>query len=108
MPIVRLEPLSVDLVVLEGETVMAGAQRNGYRWPTICNGDGVCTICVFEVTDHPEGLTPMKPSEAQRLAEFSGRRFYKAPLRLACQARVLGDVAVRKKGVTPPPPAPPG
>lgn len=106
MPTIRLEPLSVEFVALEGETVMAAALRCGYRWPTVCNGQGLCTVCFIEVIDHPEQLAPMNGAETERLAEFSGRRFYQDPLRLACQARVAGNVTVRKKGVTVIPPAP--
>jgi hypothetical protein len=62
---VCVEPQGIELVARHGETVMAAAERLGWRWPTICHGDD------------------------------------SSPVRLACQARILGDATVAKRGVTP-------
>jgi hypothetical protein len=36
---VCVEPQGIELVARHGETVMAAAERLGWRWPTICHGD---------------------------------------------------------------------
>lgn len=94
-----MEPSGAVLQVRHGEALMKAAQRLGYRWPTLCNGEGSCTICAIEVLDNPGGLTPLGAAEsaALRFCHVSGRG--DGPVRLACQARVTGDVVVRKKGV---------
>jgi limonene-1,2-epoxide hydrolase/ferredoxin len=94
-----VEPSGAVLHVRHDEALMKAAQRLGYRWPTLCNGEGSCTICAIEVLDNPGGLTPLGAAEsaALRFCHVSGRG--DGPVRLACQARVTGDVVVRKKGV---------
>jgi hypothetical protein len=54
------------------------------------------------VVDGGEHLSPAGPGEAGAIIEITrthGRRA--EPVRLACQARVLGDVVVSKYGVRP-------
>ena len=75
---------------------------SGYRWPTVCHGQAVCTTCFFEVLAGSEHLAAAAPLERAALAS--------SPLvdagggglvRLACQAKVTGDVIVGKRGVRP-------
>ncbi|MBM4204468.1 MAG: 2Fe-2S iron-sulfur cluster binding domain-containing protein, partial [Gammaproteobacteria bacterium] len=82
------------------ETIIQAAWRNGLTWPTICGGAGTCKTCVFLTLDGAEHLLPPEPWEA------SGLRSIAASLpvngqgwRLACQAKVLGDIRLRKSGV---------
>jgi ferredoxin, 2Fe-2S len=97
--IVRVEPLGIDLEVGERETVMEAAERAGYRWPTTCYGDGTCSVCWMEILQGEDNLSAMEAAEEEGLANFSGRRFIKAPVRLACQVTCRGDAVVKKKGV---------
>jgi 2Fe-2S ferredoxin len=94
-----VEPLGVELEADASTSVMAAAERAGYRWPTVCHGQGLCTTCYVRVQAHPEHL-----SEASKLEQEGIDRLAVMPtgdevLRLACQARVEGDVTVFKRGV---------
>ena len=99
---VTVEPRATRFPADPGETVMAAARRAGLWWPTICGGVGACTACACEVMDDGSGLADPSKDErdavgrAARGGVRNGR-----PLRLACQAAVVGDVRVLKRGVKP-------
>ncbi len=98
---VRVEPSGIAFEAEPGETVMHAAVRQGHRWPTLCHGEGSCTICHFEVIGEAAGLAPPSATESDALRHCGASRWCAGEVRLACQARVLGDVVVRKKGVRP-------
>jgi 2Fe-2S ferredoxin len=104
MPKIRVMPLGVTIEAAEDATIMSAAQALGYYWPTTCGGEGRCTTCACEVVEHPEALSPIGRSERDTLVAERGAGALGAGVRLACQARVRGDVtvAVRKAGVRPP------
>jgi 2Fe-2S ferredoxin len=97
---VRVDPLGVTLEISHDESVMHAAERQGYRWPTLCHGQARCTVCVIDVSDDPDAFDPASPLEREGLKLFEGRSFYvdKVP-RLACQARPVTDTVVTKRGV---------
>lgn len=93
-------PSGVEIDVAPGETLMAAAQRLGYRWPTICGGQGTCRTCFVELQAGADRCSAI--SELER----EGIEALKKPLdgltRLACQVRIDGDgVTVLKRGVRP-------
>jgi len=97
---VRVEPAGVDIAVGDGETVMHAAEREGYRWPTVCHGQAVCTTCFFEVIGGADNLDPAGEVERAALATSPARLVPREhEIRLACQVRLQGDVIVRKLGV---------
>ncbi|MFF7602513.1 2Fe-2S iron-sulfur cluster-binding protein [Streptomyces mirabilis] len=99
---VRVLPLNVELTVHPGESLMAAAQRVGYFWPTRCQGQALCTACLFEVVSGNEEFAPIEPLEQgalESLSEFQAKR--ERPLRLGCQARPGGPAAVFKRGMKP-------
>jgi len=96
---VRVEPAGVDIEVGDGESVMHAAERQGYRWPTVCHGQAVCTTCFFEVVQGAEHLAPRGPLERSALAQSPVTQAVAGEVRLACQARITGPVTVRKRGV---------
>jgi 2Fe-2S ferredoxin len=97
---VRVEPLGASLDVLDGETLMGAAERLGYRWPTVCHGQALCTLCAVDVGDGPDAFEPPRPRELAGLQLFAGRTFYEGKLmRLACQARPIAHAVVTKRGV---------
>jgi len=100
---VHVEPAGIDIDVGEGESIMRAAERQGYRWPTVCHGQAICTTCSFEVVDGSEHLAPPQPLERNALAQspLTQGRGAEDGVRLACQARVTGHVTVRKRGVRP-------
>jgi chlorosome envelope protein X len=100
MGIVRVEPLGIDVVTADGETLMAAAERLGYRWPTLCEGRGECGVCYVLVEEGSEALAPV--SAAERAVLDNGIRVYDSRLRLACRLRVPERARVLKKGVRAP------
>jgi ferredoxin, 2Fe-2S len=101
MAIVRLLPLDVELTVNEGESVMDAAERAGYRWPTLCGGVGMCTMCWVRIDDQPGHASPMGALERNALETLrwdEGAR-PEGNVRLACQLRVSGPLTVFKRGV---------
>jgi 2Fe-2S ferredoxin len=99
MPKVTVRPLDIEFDAPAGETIMGAAQAGGYYWPTTCGGEGRCTTCLCVVLDGMERLSPRGRSESKVLVEERGPAVLQQPLRLACQARVYGDVEVEKHGV---------
>lgn len=100
--LVRVEPSRISVRVRRGETLMAAAERQGYRWPTVCHGQGICTACHVVLPEDTGAFEPPGPVELTGLAQFAGRSFYEGKIvRLACQARPVGDATVVKRGVKP-------
>lgn len=105
---IHILPLDVVIEAADDATVMGAAQALGYYWPTTCGGDGRCTTCACEVVDGGASLTPMGRAEQKSLVYERGEGVLKTPVRLACQARVIGGapgivrVTIRKPGVRPP------
>lgn len=93
---VRVEPGGHTVVVKPGESLLAAAIRQGYRWPTLCHGAGECTICFVKMLAGADNVTPAEPAERDRLEEC-GRS--DPDIRLACQLEVLGPVTVLKRGL---------
>lgn len=105
MPHVKVDPHGVTIAAEVGETVMAAAIRDGYWWPTVCEGMGDCHVCFTQVIEGEGNLSPIEGWEQEGLdllgpAAAQGRP---GQVRLACQARVLGDVRLLKRGVRPRP-----
>jgi 2Fe-2S ferredoxin len=97
---VRVEPSGITLELRDGETVMAGARRAGYRWPTICGGLADCGACALEVLEGGTSLPTPTTIEGLRLDVLVERRRYPDRVyRLACQLVPTADVVVHKTGV---------
>jgi 2Fe-2S ferredoxin len=97
---VRVLPEDILIEAEDGQTIMDAAHDAGLYWPTTCGGEGICTTCACAIEDGVAHLDPMGRGEQNTLSEdrdpaslVSGR------LRLACQARLRGDVTVTKRGV---------
>ncbi len=102
MPKVSIEPLGQTIEAESGATIMEAAWAHGLYWPTTCGGQGICTSCACSVDDGGDNLEPMGRSELKTLREeLSEAAIRSRRLRLACQARVRGDVTVTKLGVRP-------
>ena len=99
---VRVEPSGVAFDVETGETIIQAAWRNNVTWPTICNGQGTCKVCVCMVIEGAEHCSAIAPFEAEGLASVADSLAPEdATWRLACQATTSGDVRLRKVGVRP-------
>ena len=99
---VSVQPSGISFEVEPDETIFAAAWRNGFSWPTICNGQGTCRACVLTVVDGGEHLSAVQPWEREGLdAVTVGMRGDPSSYRLACQTKIDGDVVVHKAGVGP-------
>lgn len=81
---------------------MEAAHAHDLYWPTTCGGQGICTSCLCTIDDGDENLEPMGRSETKTLTTELGvseETLRGRGLRLACQARLHGDVSVTKRGV---------
>lgn len=98
---VRVEPLGAVLFVREGETLMQAASRQGYYWPSICQGEARCGLCSIEVTEGVDNLGQLERNEAVAIGLLLRPRPDQLPgrLRLACCVRPTGDAVVVKRGV---------
>ena len=102
MPRIRVEPLGIEIEAADLQSVMEAAEEAGYFWPIGCDRTGECTNCAMEVVSGVGRLSAMGRYERQNLRRQRGPRGADDPrLRLACQARVLGDIVVYKRGVEP-------
>ena len=100
MPRITVLPLGEVLEAEAGATIMETAWEHGLYWPTTCGGQGICTSCACSVEEGAENLDEMGRGERKTLAEEMGEAAIEARrLRLACQARLRGDVTVTKRGV---------
>jgi ferredoxin, 2Fe-2S len=100
MPRIRVEPLGVEIESASGETVLDAVSAQGYFWPVGCAKNGECTNCAMDVVSGVGRLSKMGRYERQNLVRQRGANSVEDPrLRLACQARVEGDVVVFKRGV---------
>ena len=94
---VTVRPSGMQFPAADGQTIMAAGIAAGYRWPTICGGQGDCLVCHVEVLEGSENLQPAAESETTATATLRGARG--EHVRLACQAAVHGDVVVLKRGI---------
>ena len=102
MPRLRVEPLGIEIEAAHLATVMEAAEQAGYYWPIGCDRNGECTNCALEVVSGIGRLSGMGRYERLNLRRQRGPRGADDPrVRLACQARLLGDVVVYKRGVEP-------
>ena len=95
--VVRVEPSGTRLTVAGGQTVFDAARQAGYRWPTICGGQGTCRTCFVRVAAGFEHCSPIAALEREGIEAL--RRPLDGHTRLACQLRVTGPVTVTKSGV---------
>jgi len=99
VPRVTIQPLGITVDAKPRDTIMAAAKAHGYYWPSTCGGEGRCSTCALVVVSGAENLSEMGRSERKTIeAELSLSALARGT-RLACQARVLGDVEVLKPGV---------
>ena len=89
-----LVPIEFDgkkIAARRGGTLLGAALKSRTRLMHLCGARTLCATCRVKVTAGAENLAPMSPLERLSLRyhlSFSSRT------RLACQARVVGPVAV--------------
>jgi two-component system NarL family sensor kinase len=73
-------------------TMLAAALRAGTPFTWECGGDGNCCTCRVLVLEGLEHCLPRTEQEQERAAALD----FPPNVRLACQARVAGDVTIRR------------
>lgn len=87
---VRVRLGTVEGEVAPGTTVLEACLALGVDLEHCCGGEATCGTCRITVLQGPRGLSRIDGKEANALSAFAeGERD-----RLACQARIVGPVAV--------------
>ncbi len=73
-----------------GETLLAALQAHYIDWMHSCGGRGRCTTCNFRIIQGVGNLGELTPSEVA----YRQRHQLADEERLACQARIYGDVII--------------
>jgi 2Fe-2S ferredoxin len=89
---VKFLPAGTEVEAESGETLLDIALANGIEIQHACGGFCACTTCHCEVQTGLENLQPADSDEIERLDVLESRT---ASSRLACQAKVKGDLTVR-------------
>jgi 2Fe-2S ferredoxin len=102
MPKITILPLDLEIEAEDGQTIMEAAHESGLYWPTTCGGQAICTTCMCRIDAGAENLDEIGRTELKTMTEERSEAMVRENrLRLACQARVSGDVTVTKRGVAP-------
>ena len=96
---VTVQPMDLELEVEDGQTVMAAAHAAGYVWPTECEGNASCGLCVSIIREGLDNCGEMPEDEQETLQRTMGR--VDPSRRLACRLTVSGPVSLTKRGVRP-------
>ncbi len=75
-----------------GISLLQASLLAGIEIPQACGGRGSCTTCRVRVKQGAAALSPLQPAETEMLTESGLLGSH----RLACQARVLGDVVIER------------
>ena len=90
MPILKID--GKELSVPVGTTILEAALAGGIEIEHNCGGNCACSTCHVIVESGIENLTETSDDEEEMLFVATGLTL---DSRLACQARIKGDVAVR-------------
>jgi len=88
--LVTFQPSGNSGYIEEGETIREASLELGVGLESICAGRGVCSKCKVKVEPGANNLSPLTDSEQKFLTSQQELEGY----RLACQARIHGDVVV--------------
>jgi ferredoxin len=88
MPQVRLLPGDFVVEVPSGTTLLDAVVAAGLPIARSCGADGICGKCALHVLDGATALSAETDAEAR----IKARNRVEPDLRLACRARVHGDV----------------
>jgi ferredoxin, 2Fe-2S len=89
MPKITFNPGNKKVEVRQGETILRAASRARIFIPQRCGGKGSCTMCKIHVKADSQVSSP-KEVEKRMIGDLN----LTGGMRLACQARVQGEVCV--------------
>jgi 2Fe-2S ferredoxin len=90
VPSVTFQPSGARVDGADGESLFEIGRRAGVEISTACVGKATCGLCRVKILDGEAHLTPLNAAEKKHL----GNVYFITKTRLACQARVSGDVVV--------------
>jgi ferredoxin len=90
MPKVTFLPDEVTVEIRQGLSIFGAALDSEADIESQCGGRGGCALCRVIIREGADNLSPMEWEEINHL----GNVYHVTHERLACQARVLGDVTV--------------
>ena len=75
VPKVTVMPLGVAIEVEDGESVFHAAVDAGYKWPTVCGGEGSCRTCYMRILEGADSFEASDDWEQEVLDDlaFSSR-----------------------------------
>jgi len=85
---VRFLPIEIEVVAPAGTTLLDAALGAGLPVARSCGADGVCARCGLRIVEGADSLSPEAPDETR----IKQRNRIDAELRLACRAKIHGDV----------------
>jgi ferredoxin len=88
---VTMLPSGIEFAVAPGESIMAAAERAGFRWPTICGGQASCGVCAYQVMAGGDDLAVAEPIELELTTGMPVSA--RGPTRLACQSVFISSGA---------------
>jgi 2Fe-2S ferredoxin len=86
---VRIEGTDRAFPIQPGEDLLEVLRAHGEAIATSCGGVAMCGTCRVMVVSGEDALGPLKPRELEHVAD----RTSLAPVRLACQAKLLPSSA---------------
>lgn len=73
------------------KTILKAVQEAGIDWMHACGGKGRCTTCKAIILEEEYNLEPLTAAEVR----YQKQGLLRSGQRLACQAIVTGDIAIR-------------
>ena len=92
MPSITFLPDNRKEELLADETILDVAQRSSIPLTHVCQGNARCSTCRIQIIDGIEHVSPRSGPEN----DIAQRMGFGQDIRLACQAKISGDVRVRR------------
>ena len=98
MPRVTFLPHNITVEAREGDSILNVTLDNAIGLPHNCGGVCACSTCHVVIRQGLQNLSNMEEVESDQLDEAEGLTLSS---RLACQAKILGDVVVEIPSINP-------
>jgi 2Fe-2S ferredoxin len=92
MPQIVIQNMDKKIVEVQdfSKTVLQHVQQQGIDWMHACGGKGRCTTCIFTILAGADKLEPKTAAEEK----YENLGALLTNERLACQARINGDITI--------------
>lgn len=92
MPAITFLPDNIKEETRTDETILDVAQRSSIPLTHVCQGNARCSTCRVQIVKGLENVSPRSDGENV----IAGKMGFSPEIRLACQAKVSGDVTVHR------------